>query len=133
MDLRLGTAWLISPLFIQIKAFFIVLPFHIKRFKAGKVKMPVTTVDPSSRVSSVHYETYEEMKARHAAKARAVAEFKSLRKELGLSQGSLAQALRVPRRTLEGWESGRFPINPTAEVLARVMRAYPKVRADLAR
>ncbi len=63
--------------------------------------MQVTSVEPSSRVSSIHHETYEEMKARHAAKERAAAEFKSLRKELGLSQGSLAQALRVPRRTLE--------------------------------
>ena len=112
---------------------FAGLEKDVERFKAGKVKMQVTTVNPSTRVSSVHYETYEEMKARHAAKERAAADFKSLRKELGLSQGTLAQALRVPRRTLEGWESGRSPITPTAEVLARVMRAYPKVRADLAR
>lgn len=39
-----------------------------ERFSAGKVKMQVTTVDPSTRVSSVHYETYKEMKSRHAAK-----------------------------------------------------------------
>lgn len=104
----------------------------LARFKAGKSKLQVTTMDPATLASSVHFETYEEMKARHEAKERAAAEFKSLRKELGLSQATLAQALRVPRRTLEGWEAGRFPINPTAEVLARVMRAYPKIRAELA-
>lgn len=112
---------------------FAGLEKEVERFKAGKIKMQVTTVDPATRASTVHYETYEEMKARHQAKEHAAAEFKSLRKDLGLSQGTLAQALRVPRRTLEGWESGRFPINPTAEVLARVMRDYPKVRAELSR
>lgn len=111
---------------------FAGLEKEVERFKAGKIKMRVTTVEPATRASSIHYETYEEMKVRHEAKERAASEFKSLRKELGLSQGTLAQALRIPRRTLEGWESGRFPINPTAEVLARVMKAHPKVRAELA-
>ena len=100
-------------------------------FKAGKIKLKVTTLDPATLASEVHYETYEELKVRHESKDRAAAKFKSLRKELGLSQAKLAQALRVPKRTLEAWEAARFPINPTAEVLAQIMRDVPAVRHRL--
>jgi DNA-binding transcriptional regulator YiaG len=109
-----------------------------KSFAPVSIEIPVANntcytypLKMPSLASSVHYETYEEMRARHATKASAADDFKSVRKQLGLSQAALAQALRVPRRTLEGWESGRFPINPTAEVLARVMRAHPEIYAEL--
>lgn len=103
---------------------------ELEDFKAGKTKLKVTTLGDEGK--TVHYETYEEMRDRHESKVRAAADFKALRKEIGLSQQMLARALRVAPRTLEGWESGRFAINPSAEVLARVMKEHPEIKRELA-
>ncbi len=112
---------------------FAHLDKELRDLKSGKTKLKVTTVDPVSKAMTVHFETYEEMHARHKAKAKAAAEFKRVRKELGLPQAAAAAALRVNLRTLQGWESGRFPINPTAEVLLRVMRAHPSIVRELSK
>jgi len=115
----------------QEESRFAHLAKELAEFKAGKSKMKVTTIDPASRERTVHMESYEEMLARHEDKERAAKQFKKARKGLGLSQRQLASALRVNPRTLEGWESSRFPINPTAEVLMRVMSAHPEIKREL--
>ncbi len=99
--------------------------------KAGKTRMKVTTVDPFSNAMTVHYETYEEMQARHKTKPKAAAEFKQLRQSVGLTQKAAAEALRVSPRTLQGWESSRCPINPTAETFLRVIRTHPEILDEL--
>jgi DNA-binding transcriptional regulator YiaG len=100
-------------------------------FKAGKSKLKVTTTDPRTQEATVHYETYEQMRKRHSAKGKAAIEFKRLRQDLKLTQEKMAMALRVSKRTLEGWEAGRFPIDPPAELLARVMLTHPEIRQEL--
>ena len=110
---------------------FAHLAKHVEDFKAGKTKLKVTTIDAISKSRKIHYESYEEMIMRHQKKTMAAKEFKKVRQGLGLTQSKLAMALRVSKRTLEGWESGRFPIDPPAEVLARVMLMHPEVKRDL--
>ena len=110
---------------------FAHLAKEAEAFKAGKSMLKVTTIDPRTFEASTYYESYEEMLDRHQAKERAALEFKKLRQELKLTQGKLAMALRVSKRTLEGWEAGRFPIDPPAELLARVMLTHPEIRREL--
>lgn len=104
---------------------------EVESFKTGKSMLKVTTTDLRAQEVTVHYETYEQMRKRHAAKGKAAIEFKKLRQDLKLTQEKLAMALRVSKRTLEGWESGRFPIDPPAELLARVMLTHPEIRQEL--
>lgn len=115
----------------QKKSRFAPLLKEVEDFKAGKIKMQVTTVDPVSLASKVHYETYEEMKSRHAAKDQAAREFKILRVNLKFTQKKLATVLRVSKRTLEGWEAGRYPIDPPAELLVRIMLKHPEIKKEL--
>jgi DNA-binding transcriptional regulator YiaG len=113
------------------KSRFAHLAKEAEAFKAGKTKLKVTTKDSRTLEASIHYESYEEMRKRHQSKERAAIEFKKLRRELNLTQGKLAMALRVSKRTLEGWEAGRFPIDPPAELLARVMLTHPEIKQEL--
>lgn len=110
---------------------FAHLAKEVESFKAGKSKLKVTTTDSRTQEATVHYETYEQMRKRHSAKGKAAVEFKKLRQELKLTQEKMAMALRVSKRTLEGWEAGRFPIDPPAELLARVMLTHPDIRQEL--
>ncbi|MDQ3000978.1 MAG: helix-turn-helix domain-containing protein [Fibrobacterota bacterium] len=113
------------------KSRFAHLAKEAEAFKAGKKKLKVTTKDSRTLKASIHIESYEEMRHRHQAKKRAALEFKKLRQDLNLTQGKLAMALRVSKRTLEGWEAGRFPIDPPAELLARVMLTHPEIKQEL--
>ena len=54
-----------------------------------------------------------------------------MRKKLNMSQKELASVLRVNTRTLQGWEASRFPINPTAEILLRILKKHPTVKREL--
>lgn len=55
------------------------------------------------------------------------AELRALRARLGLSQAGLAARLGISKRTLQGWESGRFtPSGPAAALLSREMREVQK-------
>ena len=110
---------------------FAHLAKQAESFKAGKSMLKVTTTDPRTLEGTVRYETYEQMRKRHSTKGKAANEFKKLRQELKLTQEKMAMALRVSKRTLEGWEAGRFPIDPPAELLARVMLTHPEIRQEL--
>lgn len=110
---------------------FAHLAKQAESFKAGKSLLKVTTTDPRTLEATTRYETYEEMRKRHQTKGRAALEFKKLRQDLKLTQEKMAMALRVSKRTLEGWEAGRFPIDPPAELLARVMLTHPEIRQEL--
>lgn len=113
------------------KSRFAHLAKQAESFKAGKSLMKVRTTDPRTLEATTRYETYEEMRKRHLTKGRAALEFKKLRQDLKLTQEKMAMALRVSKRTLEGWEAGRFPIDPPAELLARVMLTHPDIRREL--
>jgi len=104
---------------------------ELENFKSGKTKFRVTTIDPSTKKRKVSFETYEQMKLRHINIEKSAQEFKELRKKLHMSQKELAEALRVNTRTLQGWESSRSPINPTAEILLRVLVRYPVVKSQM--
>lgn len=113
------------------KSRFAHLAKQAESFKAGKSLLKVTTTDPRTLEATTRYETYDEMRKRHQTKGRAALEFKKLRQDLKLTQEKMAMALRVSKRTLEGWEAGRFPIDPPAELLARVMLTHPEIRQEL--
>lgn len=110
---------------------FAHLAKEVEDFKSGKSVLKVTKTSPLTLETSTHYESYMEMRTRHQKKGRAALEFKKLRHELKLTQEKLAMALRVSKRTLEGWEAGRFPIDPPAELLARVMLTHPEIKLEL--
>ena len=113
------------------KSRFAHLAKQAESFKTGKSLLKVTSKDLRTSETTVHFESYEEMRKRHQSKGKAALEFKKLRQDLKLTQGKLAMALRVSKRTLEGWEAGRFPIDPPAELLARVMLTHPEIRQEL--
>jgi DNA-binding transcriptional regulator YiaG len=113
------------------KSRFSHLAKEAESFRTGKSMLKVTATDPRTLEVTTRFETYEQMRKRHLAKGKAASEFKKLRQDLKLTQGKLAMALRVSKRTLEGWEAGRFPIDPPAELLARVMLTHPDIRQEL--
>lgn len=51
------------------------------------------------------------------------AQFKNIRAALGLSQSQMARALRVTRRTVQGWEAGA-KIPGIAQVAIRCVRDH---------
>ena len=104
---------------------------ELQDYLSGKTKWRTTVIDPVTKQREVFYESYEELKARHEKKEAAAKEFKEMRKKLKMSQKELASVLRVNTRTLQGWETSRFPINPTAEILLRIIKKHPTIKREL--
>lgn len=62
------------------------------------------------------------------------AEFRALRRQLGLSQGGLARVLQVASdRTVRKWEAGERDIPGPAQVLVRLLTECPAARRWLER
>lgn len=49
-----------------------------------------------------------------------------IRKRLGLSQRQFAEAIHVPLATLQNWEQGRTPMDPSARALMTILAREPK-------
>jgi putative transcriptional regulator len=49
-----------------------------------------------------------------------------IRKRLGLSQRRFAEAIRIPVATLQNWEQGRTPMDPSARALMMVLAREPE-------
>ena len=49
-----------------------------------------------------------------------------IRKRLGMSQRQFAEAIRVPISTLQNWEQGRTPTDPSARALMTILAREPK-------
>ena len=74
----------------QEKNRFAHLAKEVEAFKTGKSMLKVTTTSLRTLETSSHYESYQQMRARHQKKGQAALEFKRLRRELKLTQGKLA-------------------------------------------
>jgi putative transcriptional regulator len=48
-----------------------------------------------------------------------------IRKRLGLSQRQFATAINVPLATLQNWEQGRTPMDPSARALMTILAREP--------
>jgi putative transcriptional regulator len=59
-------------------------------------------------------------------------DIRELRASLNLSRAVFARKLRLPVRTLEGWEAGRAEPPPTAALLLALVRAYPETLQRIA-
>lgn len=57
---------------------------------------------------------------------------RTIREELNLSRAVFASMLRMPVRTLEGWEQGRSKPPPSATALILMARKYPDTFERLA-
>jgi len=53
------------------------------------------------------------------------------KKELGLTQKSLADAIGVNLRTLQDWEIGRSPMPKPVEILLNLMKEMPDIKEKL--
>ncbi len=113
------------------KTKFSGLQDELNDYMSGKTKWRTTVVDPVTKKQNIFFESYEEMKTRYAKKEEAAKQFKDTRLKLKMSQKELASVLRVNTRTLQGWESSRFPINPTAETLLHVIKKHPTIKKEL--
>lgn len=49
-----------------------------------------------------------------------------IRKRLGMSQRQFADAIHVPLATLQNWEQGRTPMDPSARALMTILSREPK-------
>jgi putative transcriptional regulator len=49
-----------------------------------------------------------------------------IRKRIGMSQRQFADAIRVPVATLQNWEQGRTPMDPSARALMTILAREPK-------
>jgi putative transcriptional regulator len=49
-----------------------------------------------------------------------------IRKRLGLSQRGFAEAIHVPVATLQNWEQGRTPMDPSARALMTILAREPE-------
>ena len=49
-----------------------------------------------------------------------------IRKRLGLSQRRFAEAIRVPVATLQNWEQGQTPMDPSAKALMTILAREPE-------
>lgn len=62
-----------------------------------------------------------------------VADVKTIRRRLGLSQLEFSEAYRIPLRTLQGWEQGqRTPDAPAVAYLQAIARLPKQIRAAFA-
>jgi putative transcriptional regulator len=50
-----------------------------------------------------------------------------IRKRLGMSQRQFATAIHVPVATLQNWEQGRTPMDPSARALMTILAREPQV------
>jgi DNA-binding transcriptional regulator YiaG len=53
------------------------------------------------------------------------------KKDLGLTQKAFAEAVGANVRTLQDWETGRFPMPKPVEILMQIMREFPPIRKRL--
>jgi putative transcriptional regulator len=49
-----------------------------------------------------------------------------IRKRLGMSQRQFAKAIHVPVATLQNWEQGRTPMDPSARALMTILAREPQ-------
>jgi putative transcriptional regulator len=49
-----------------------------------------------------------------------------IRKRLGMSQRRFAEAIHVPVATLQNWEQGRTPMDPSARALMTILAREPQ-------
>ena len=49
-----------------------------------------------------------------------------IRKRLGMSQRQFAAAIHVPVATLQNWEQGRTPMDPSARALMTILAREPE-------
>ena len=49
-----------------------------------------------------------------------------IRKRLGISQRQFAEAIHVPVATLQNWEQGRSPMDPSARALMTILAREPE-------
>ena len=49
-----------------------------------------------------------------------------IRKRLGMSQRQFAEAIHVPIATLQNWEQGRTPMDPSARALMTILAREPQ-------
>jgi putative transcriptional regulator len=49
-----------------------------------------------------------------------------IRKRLGMSQRQFAEAIHVPVATLQNWEQGRSPMDPSARALMTILAREPQ-------
>ncbi len=49
-----------------------------------------------------------------------------IRKRLGMSQRQFAEAIHLPIATLQNWEQGRTPMDPSARALMTILAREPK-------
>ena len=97
----------------------------LKTYAAGKTALKTTILSPTGE-KAVFKETLSEAKGRRER----LAQFKSMRADLRLTQSQMAAALHVSEYTLKGWEAGK-PIPEVAFVLAEVLHDFPLVRQKL--
>ena len=113
------------------KSKFSSLKDELQTYRSGKTKWRTTVIDSTTKKRNVFFDSYDELKARYEKKEAAAKQFKEMRLKLEMSQKELASVLRVNTRTLQGWEAKRFPINPTAEILLRVLKKHPTIKKEL--
>ena len=87
-------------------------------------KYRVTTISDSGarEIALLTEEELQKLRAKRLQK---------IRKELGLTQKLLADAIGVKLRTLQDWEIGRSPMPKPVEILMQLMREMPEVKDRL--
>jgi DNA-binding transcriptional regulator YiaG len=88
-------------------------------------KYRVTTISEAGvrKVSRLTEVELQKMRAKRLQKIR--------KKDLGLTQKLLADAIGVNLRTLQDWEIGRSPMPKAVEILMELMREMPEVKNRL--
>jgi HTH-type transcriptional regulator / antitoxin MqsA len=89
----------------------------------SKCKEVVLELNDSRRLREMASEKYREKYGLLAGE-----EIKQLRERLGLTQGQLAELLRLGVNTLSRWESGRNVQSAAMDILLRLVRDVPESR-----
>jgi len=96
----------------------------LKEWRAGKIKLRTWEFDEAGN-RRMFYQSYEDYLARDRGQV-----LKSIREDLGLSQGIFARVIRTSARTLQGWEVGKSVPTPVL-LLAELLRDSKDVRKRL--
>jgi putative transcriptional regulator len=93
---------------------------------AGKPDVDLAKIDATTEEDVGRHMREEGYDPDEAVKDEDIISPAIIRKRLGMSQRRFAEAIHVPVATLQNWEQGRTPMDPSARALMTILAREPQ-------
>jgi putative transcriptional regulator len=98
----------------------------LKAIMARKPDVDLARIDATTEADIRRHMREEDYDPDEAIRDEDIISPAVIRRRLGMSQRQFAAAIHVPVATLQNWEQGRTPMDPSARALMTILAREPK-------